>query len=345
MTFNMGEMVKARSEETQSFWEWCITDAGRTKIGQHVILWGTCAITAVTFSWNVFFVDVVQRKYEDLSKGDVRENIRFTERQKNAVSSEFLRLFSICQPRAEVEDFTMSQIDLFYTTSLDPWSLGYGQGKVGAVLGLPSYMMEDHLDLANMRVRPFYNYFHKGYMLPDNLCDEAKEDLKKTLVLTPEERKFVMSRELAKVNSYAAVRDTALAPILFISHYMFAHHMNTRTRMITAGRSVRWPVQAGLGAAMVVIFLMTKELMTYETEANAIMTVCTTKEQASVAEGFYQKMLDRNKVLRQILGSPGDGDYNFTEEGEYQPMIYESSILNSFQVKLKLCKTLASELN
>ena len=43
-------------------------------------------------------------------------------------------------------------------------------------------------------MKPGYNYFHKGYRLPSNLCQEAVEDLQRTMVLTPEEREFVMAR-------------------------------------------------------------------------------------------------------------------------------------------------------
>ena len=31
-------------------------------------------------------------------------------------------------------------------------------------------MFQDKLDLSSLRVKPGYNYFHKGYRLPSNLC-------------------------------------------------------------------------------------------------------------------------------------------------------------------------------
>ena len=59
-------------------------------------------------------------------------------------------------------------------------------------------ILQDKVDLSSLRVKPGYNYFHKGYRLPSTLCQEAIEDLQRTMVLTQEEREFVMARfELA----------------------------------------------------------------------------------------------------------------------------------------------------
>ena len=56
-----------------------------------------------------------------------------------------------------------------------------------------------------------------------------------------------------------------------------------------------------------------KNLHLLEVDHSAVTAVVRTSEQAEVAAGFYQKMLDRNLVLRQILGPDGDGGYCFTD--------------------------------
>jgi len=60
---------------------------------------------------------------------------------------------------------------------------------------------------------------------------------------------------------------------------------------------------------------------------------------------FYQKMLNRNKVLRQVLGSDTDGDYCFTEEGEFQPFFYEISQITSLRVRRDFMRDLRNSLD
>ena len=86
-------------------------------------------------------------------------------------------------------------------------------------------------------------------------------------------------------------------------------------RSVTAlCRTIRWPIQAALAVATLGIYTLFKNFHLLEVDHAAITAVVKTSEQAEVAAGFYQKMLDRNLVLRQILGPDGDGGYCFTDQ-------------------------------
>merc|ERR1719204_58673 len=244
-----------------------------------------------------------------------------------------------------MKDDTMDSIDIFYTKSLDPVRAGLARGSQGAVVGIPEYMLQDEVDLTTLRVKPAYNYFHKGYRLPSNLCQEAVYDLQRTMVLTTEEREFVMARELARVNTWAALRETLLFPLMFVGHYVLANELNTRTGLINKSRPIRWAVQLGFGAAALFGLIPVKNFHLLETDQEALTTVCKTPQQAEIAMNFYQKMLNRNKVLRQVLGSDTDGDYCFTEEGEFQPFFYEISQVTSLRVRRDFMRDLRNSLD
>jgi len=341
MSFETGGL-RIDQHQSKNFFQWSTTDEGRKEIGQKVILIGGTIITTVSWCWHMFLVDWMKDSYSTYEnrQGRSMESLAGENKKVGALSESFQRLFTSAQSRAGLKDHTMDNIDIFYSKSLDAVSAGLARGSQGAVVGFPEHMLQDKVDLSSLRVKPGYNYFHKGYRLPSNLCQEAIEDLQRTMVLTPEEREFVMARELARVNTWAALRETILFPLLFVAHYVFANEINTRTGLIHKSRNVRWAVQLGLAAASLCALIIVKNFHLFETDQEAIDAVCKTPLQAEIAMNFYQKTLNRNKVLREILGPDSDGGYSFTPEGEYQPFFYEIPQLTSLRVRRDYCKEL-----
>ena len=48
--------------------------------------------------------------------------------------------------------------------------------------------------------------------------------------------RLVNTRELARVNTWAALRETLLFPLMFVGHYVLANELNTRTGLINKSR-------------------------------------------------------------------------------------------------------------
>jgi len=346
MSFETGGLRVNQQQSSKDFFQWSTTEEGRKRIGQNVILIGGVAVATVSWCWNMFLVDWMKDAYSTFDNQKRRlESLTSENKKVGALAESFQRLFTSMQSRAGLKDDTMDSIDIFYTKSLDPVSAGLARGSQGAVVGIPEYMLQDEVDLTTLRVKPAYNYFHKGYRLPSNLCQEAVDDLQRTMVLTTEEREFVMARELARVNTWAALRETLLFPLMFVGHYVLANELNTRTGLINKSRPIRWAVQLGFGAAALFGLILVKNFHLLETDQEALTTVCKTPQQAEIAMNFYQKMLNRNKVLRQVLGSDTDGDYCFTEEGEFQPFFYEISQVTSLRVRRDFMRDLRNSLD
>ena len=110
-------------------------------------------------------------------------------------------------------------------------------------------------------------------------------------------------------------------------------------------RTIRWPIQAALAVASLGIYTLFKNLHLLEVDHAAVTAVVRTSEQAEVAAGFYQKMLDRNLVLRQILGPDGDGGYCFTDQVTYRhrclltpgSQLRGQGIHSSFEALMSMC--------
>jgi len=113
---------------------------------------------------------------------------------------------------------------------------------------------------------------------------------------------------------------------------------------MTKARIYRWPIQAAMGSFALMLTLTFKSLSALETETDAINTVCKSREQAEIGVGFYQKLIDRNKVLYQVLGAESDGGYCFTAEGEYMPTILDIGVFNTLKAKREFCRSLAHKL-
>jgi len=335
--------------ETKGFLKWCTTEEGRVVVGRRVLSTGGLAIAGLAYCANIFMVDLVRDAYNS-NAGERRQTVmerldKDTRYQVGVLSDLYQRLFYSCQERAGVGDSELQNIDIFYTTSLDPVSQGWASTRQGAVVGLPRYMVEDQVDFSDLRIQPTYNYFHKGYRLPSDLCEEAKEDMRKTMVLSPEEKEFVMSREVAKVAGWGALRETVLYPLAFLTQYMLGRKVNTVFKMFDRPRALRVAVQALVAVAGLLSIYLVKNYHSLETEEEAIVAVCTTAHQLEVAAGYYQKLLNRNKVLREVLGRDGDGGYCFTPEGEVQPLFYEAPFLTSLRVRRDFCRTRVHEVD
>jgi len=349
MSFETGglRIDKQSNSYSKNFFEWSTTDEGRIRIGQNVILIGGSIIATVSWCWHMFLVDWMKDSYSTYENqhGRSMESLAGENKKVGALSESYQRLFTSAQSRSGLKNHTMDNIDIFYSKSLDVVSAGLARGGQGAVVGFPEHMLQDEVDLSRLRVKPGYNYFHKGYRLPSNLCQEAVEDLQRTMVLTPEERDFVMARELARVNTWAALRETVMFPLMFVGHYILANELNTRLGLIRKSRKVRWAVQLGFAAASLALLLVVKNFHLLETDQEAIDAVCKTPAQAEIASNFYQKTLNRNKVLREILGPDTDGGYCFTPEGEYQPFFYELPQVTSLRVRRDYCRDLRNSLD
>ena len=118
-----------------------------------------------------------------------------------------------------------------------------------------------------------------------------------------------------------------------------------RTGLIRKSRNARWAVQLGFAAASLFGLILVKNFHLLETDQEALDAVCKTPQQAEIALNFYEKTLNRNKVLREILGADSDGGFCFTPEGEYQPFLYEIPQLTSLRVRRDYCRDLRNYLD
>ena len=64
-----------------------------------------------------------------------------------------------------------------------------------------------------------------------------------------------------------------------------------------------------------------------ESDTDALAEACKTKEEVEVAIGYFEKVLERNKLLRRLLGK--EMENYVQEDGELVPLFYELDYFSS----------------
>ena len=58
-----------------------------------------------------------------------------------------------------------------------------------------------------------------------------------------------------------------------------------------------------------------------EADTDAMTKVCRTQEEVGVALGYFEKVLERNKLVRRLVGE--GMEYYVQDSGELEPLFYQ----------------------
>ena len=164
------------------------------------------------------------------------------------------KLLSDCKERAGVDDNALDRVEVFHSGLLDPVVAGSTWTKQGGLVGIPSYMLQEEINLKEIRFKTHFNKIFKGFVIPDNLSEEDELQLKKLLTVTPEEQKFLMSSSLCKVNTLTPVKDLVVATICWPMAYFVGFTLNNKLDLFNKPRFMRVGVQGAIIFNVVHIF-------------------------------------------------------------------------------------------
>ena len=253
------------------------------------------------------------------------------------------KLLSDCKERAGVDDVALDRVEVFHSALLDPVVAGSTWTKQGGLVGMPSYMLQEEINLKEIRFKTHFNKIFKGFVIPDNLSEEDELQLKKLLTVTPEEQKFLMSSSLCKVNTLTPVKDLVVATICWPMAYYVGFTLNNKLDLFNKPRFMRVGVQGAiifnfvhifntlwfLALPALVFFIMYicyVNASNLEADTDALAESCKTKEEVVVALGYFDKVLERNMLLRRLVEGM---EYYVKEDGELFPLFYEMEICSS----------------
>ena len=128
------------------------------------------------------------------------------------------------------------------------------------------------------------------------------QQLKNSLTLTEAEKQFIMSHSMAKVNSWSPVCNVLAPPFAWFMAYNAGHKMNEKLNMFSKPRYARLALVGWLGAMHLLLYVMWFNLGNAEFDSGSLEQVCRTREDAEAGLSYYRKVLQRNKLLREMIG-------------------------------------------
>jgi len=328
------EGVKKIEADT-SLQKWLVTFEGRRFMAQWVGFGGTVAILAGFWCFKLFMMEWVRDEYkEDGSQVNLKQKLEGFE-EDTYRSPHLLKLLSDCQDRAGLDDVNISRVDVFFSNLIDPVVGGCTHTRQGGFVGVPRYITEEP-DLSRMKLKTHYNKMFNGFKLPENIDEEDRKELLKCLTLSTSEKNFLMSFCLARAGSWYAVIETIMPAIFWVFHYILAFRINSRLDLLSKPRHLRFGIQALFASFSICFYLFFVNASNHEADFHCLDQVCKTIEDYEVAIGYFEKVLDRNKVLRRVVG---EGiEYYIQPSGELEPMFYEFNNIGDVHVKLKHLK-------
>jgi len=329
--------------DKESWGDWLTTHQGRQKVGQIFGFYGMVLVISGCYSFYIFFVDLVKEQYNDKETVTLRQQLEGTA-PTETIDPKYLKLVAANQGRAGLSDHNLDRVDLFHCNLLDPVVIGFTTARQGAAIGIPGTMLVDKVNMEELRFKPSYNLFFKGYKLDDCAgTSEERKELEKLLVLSEPERNFVMSRQLAMANSLTPLYETIVPAVSWLGTYMLGFFLNNKFDLLTKPRYLRWALQLPVITGSFLLYIFIKNRQSWELETDAVRLVCQTYEHAEVAKGFYLKMIERNKSLRNILGASG-ADFYFQQDGELVSHFYEIQDYTSIHARVDFCENLKNSL-
>lgn len=336
VNFKIGGMEKIGGE--LSWQNWLLTFEARQQMAKYVGFGGTLVIMTGFYCFKLLFLVLMRDEYkEEGPQVRLGKKLQGIEEDSNA-TPKLMKLFSDCKERAGIDDDRLDQIEIFHSSLLDPVVAGTTYTKQGALVGLPSHMLEEEVAWRKMRVKTHFNKFFKGFVIPNDISQEDEEELKRLLLATPEEQKFLMSFSLCKVNTWTAIKDTALPVIFWPLVYFTGFNINNKLNLFTKPRFMRVGIQAVSATICLVLYICYVNMSSLESDTDALAEACKTKDEVEVAIGYFEKVLERNKLLRRLLGK--EMENYVQEDGELVPLFYELDYFSRLSSRLYFLKHL-----
>lgn len=201
---------------------------------------------------------------------------------------------------------------------MDYISFGYNNIRQGCMIGLPvSYFAKTKQDLKELSPPSgFCNFFGNCITYRDieqKLGPDGVDEFKENLLLSDEAKLFGLAHAVAKTNSLFASSTVNLVDLIGFSIAYFISYRRSRIYKL------QWAKRRNLYATVSFIALSTSIIsrMILEPILEKKLDVEACNFGLDCCEGaveYYEKMLNRNKMLRSIIK---DGTYLIDEDGNF----------------------------
>lgn len=287
---------------------WFLSEAGRTAAG--IAGWTGGLVGALAaFLPHTYLLDRYKKIVQYYKDGEPMELDPLV--QKRAY--EVLQSVDLAQRHKDAVHF-------FPVPLLEPFFAGSTVASHGAIIGLPvtfSYARKEDVQTHSLRLR--------GTREPAWETREG-EALKKSLVLSDRAQRFAIARDIYWASNHYVQIQTAALSFAVVNCYFMGRLVNDRFQLLgRTPRSLRLGLYGVIVALNATVYLGFKDAMSQFWDRKADERAAALgRDYVEGGIEFYEKALQRNRALRELLGDEGRKYY--TSKGNLNELIRSTHV-------------------
>lgn len=271
---------------------WFLTEKGR-KFSFAIVTGTGIALTAARFAPHTFFLghykDFVHY-YSNGKPGELSEDLQ----KKYEKCLDILKVSQV--HRKLIEPFTVFGYDLFHA--------GSTSSKFGALVGIPinfTYQSLDDIEKQNVQVN----------QKKVDLSSEVGKKLGEALLLPDKVKEFAICREILMTQNSKVMFESTYPFMSIFLVYNLSQYLNRRLNLYAAPLNARAILYSIVGFFGLGVYFLMKDMTEIHYEISVDKKLCELGPDF-IESGviFYEKLLQRNQALRELMGKEGEKKYS-----------------------------------
>ncbi|CAD0199834.1 unnamed protein product [Chrysodeixis includens] len=299
---------------------WFLTEKGRQF--SFALITGTgLACTLAKFGPHTFFLE----KYKEFVH-------YYSEGQPAQLPQELGARYSKCLDILKLPDIQRKLIAPFSVFGYDLFHAGNINSKFGVAVGIPvnfTYKSLEDLEKDNIMAN----------QKPVDWTSETGKKLADALILPEKVQEFAICREIMMTQNNKVIYESTYPFTCIFFAYNASLYLNKRLNLYMAPPLARGVLYSIIGMFSAGVYFLMKDMTEVYYETDTDKRLCELgPEFVECGKIFYEKILQRNQALRELMGSEGEkkysklGNENF---GIRQPRIALIHRKQFFESKLK----------
>ncbi|CAK1601013.1 unnamed protein product [Parnassius mnemosyne] len=299
---------------------WFLTEKGRRF--SFAIVTGTgIALTAARFMPHTFFLE----KYKSVVH-------YYRDGQPAEIPKELSTRYERCLDLLKLTDVHRKIIQPFSVYGFDLFHAGSTNSKFGVVIGIPvnfTYKTLDDIEKDNIQVN----------QKTVDLNTDVGKKLAEALILPEKVQEFAICREILMTNNSKVLFESTYPFMCIFFVYNLCHYLNRKLNLYLAHPVVRVTMYSIVGLFGMGSYFLIKDLTEVYYETRVDSKLCELgPEYIKSGLIFYEKLLQRNQALRELMGNEGARKYTKMGNENYgirQPHLALIHRKQFFEEKLK----------
>ncbi|XP_039751712.1 transmembrane protein 177 [Pararge aegeria] len=278
---------------------WFLTDQGR-KFSFSVITGTSLALTAARFTPHTFFL----HKYKDFVH-------YYNEGKPVELPSDLHNIYQKCLDLLSISETHRKLIEPFSVFGFDLFHAGSTSSRFGALVGIPvnfSYKILEDVEKQNVQVN------QKNI----DLKSEIGNKLGEALILPDKVKEFAICREILMTQNNKVMFESSYPFACLFLAYNLSQHFNRRLNLYTAPQAMRGVLYTIVGFFSLGTYFLMKDMTEVYYETSVDKKLCELgPDYIESGITFYDKLLQRNQALRELMGKEGEKKYTINGNENY----------------------------